>query len=181
MAAVRMPRPTCRRRREGPVVRFARWPRHAYVVTDRKRAAAARAQRREREALPLLAGIVAEGQPPVEAVMAERLVRWAETEAARRSARARRWREARRRLDALPAAERVAALAHWNGHRWLPGDPTYLLDLLHGLATGRLAVADGTLHAARPVIPVAEAVAAFGPAKPVARGWLAPVRGRGGG
>lgn len=157
-------------------MRFARWPRRTYVVTDRKRAAAARAQRREREALPLLAGIVAECHPPVEAVMAERLVRWAETEAAWRSRRARSWAEARRRLAALPPPARAAVLAHWNGHRWLPGHPTYLLDTLHELATGRLAVADGTLRRVRDVIPVAEAVAAFGPAKPVARGWLAPVR-----
>ena len=153
-------------------MRFARQPRHAYVVTDRKRAAAGRAQRRQREALPLLAELVAEGQPPVEVVMAERLVRWAESEAAWRAQRAADWHRARRWIAVLPPAERAAVLAYWNGHRWLPGTPTYLLDTLHALATGRLVIADGTLQSVRAVIPVSEAVAAFGPAKPLAHGWL---------
>jgi hypothetical protein len=56
-------------------MRFTRRPRHEYVVTDRKRAAAARAQRRQREAVPLLAPLIAETQPPIEAVMSARIQR----------------------------------------------------------------------------------------------------------
>jgi hypothetical protein len=58
----------------------------------------------------------------------------------------------------------------------MPGDPHYLLDTLHALATGRLEVADGTLRATRLTIAPTEAVAAFGPSKPLARGWLAARR-----
>lgn len=61
-------------------------------------------------------------------------------------------------------------LDDWNGHRWLPGDTSYLLDLLHGFATGRMTVEDGQVRPVRVTITAAEAVAAFGPSKPVAGG-----------
>jgi hypothetical protein len=157
-------------------MRFARLPRTTYVVTDRKRAAAARAQRRQREAFPLLADIIAETQPPIDAVMTERLARWGEHEVARRAQQAANWRRARQAIDALPPPTRTAVLHYWNTHRWMPATPVYLLDTLHALRCGRLAVAGGTLAPTRPVIAPSEALAAFGPVKPRARGWLQPVR-----
>lgn len=159
-------------------MRFTRRPRCGYEVTDRKRAAAARWQRRRREALPLLAPLIAEAQPGIDAVMAERVERWDRTEQRWRDRRAGQWRRARRRIDALDPAVRRAVLDHWNGHRWLPGDPMYLLDALHGLDTGRLLFEGGRIRPAVVEIPASQAFAAFGPAKPVARGLsgLAPAR-----
>ena len=72
-------------------MRFARRPRCEYLVTDRKRAAAARWQRRQRASLPLLAPLIAEGQPSVEQVMAERVMHWASTEQEWRDRRAAQW------------------------------------------------------------------------------------------
>jgi len=63
-------------------------------------------------------------------------------------------------------------LEYWNGHRWLPGDPMYLLDLLHGFGRGRTIIDEGRLRPAVVTIPVGEAVAAFGPAKPLAGAWF---------
>ena len=67
---------------------------------------------------------------------------------------------------------RRALLDYWNGHRWLPGDPMYLLDLLHGFGGGRLVIEDGRVRPVAVVIPVSEAVAAFGLSKPLAGAWF---------
>ena len=49
-------------------MRFRRWPRvSAYEDTPRKRAALARAQRTQRDRLPLLAPLIAERQPSADA------------------------------------------------------------------------------------------------------------------
>lgn len=61
-------------------MRFTRRPRCEYAVTDRKRAAAVRWQRRQRDSLPLLAPLIAEAQPGIDTVMAERVARWDSTE-----------------------------------------------------------------------------------------------------
>src|SRR4051812_38320137 len=161
-------------------MRFTGRPRAEYTVTDRKRAAAVRLQRRQREAFPLLALLIAERQPGIDAVIADRVENWSRTEQDWRDRRASQWRRARRALDVHDAATRAALLAYWNGHRWLPGDPSYLLDLLHGFRTGRLLLEHGQVRPAVITIPVAMATAAFGPAKPVSRGWFgsAPHRPR---
>jgi len=154
-------------------VRFRRRERSRYTVTDRKRAAAARSQKRQRDALPLLARLIAEQQPTIETVILERIASFDASEQASRDRRARDWRRARRGLDALAPDLRRALLNYWNDHRWLPGDPAYLLDLLHGLERGRLLITDGTVHPARTTITAADATAldAASP-KPIARGWL---------
>lgn len=153
-------------------MRFTTRPRCEYTVTDRKRAAALRLQRRQRDKLPLLASLIAETQPGIDEVMTTRVANWISWEQADRDRRARSWRKARQALDQQDPATRRALLAYWNGHRWLPGDPGYLLDMVHGLQTGRLVITDGQIRQARAVIPASEAVAAFGRPKPVARGWL---------
>ena len=153
-------------------MRFTRRPRCEYAVTERKRAAAARWQQRQRDSLPLLAPLIAVAQPSVEQVMAERVAHWDSTEQDCRDRRAGQWRRARRLLDEHAPAVRQALLAYWNGHRWLPGDPDYLLDMLHGFATGRLVLAEGTVRPAVTEIPASQALAAFGRGKPPARGWL---------
>jgi len=50
-------------------LRFTRRPRCEYTVTDRKWAAAVRLQRRQRDKLPLLAPLIAETQPSIDALM----------------------------------------------------------------------------------------------------------------
>ena len=71
-------------------MRFHRSPRHPFTDTPRKRAALRRRQAKEREALPLLAALVAEAQPSEDAVMEGRAAQWLVSEA-----RARKWRAAR--------------------------------------------------------------------------------------
>lgn len=153
-------------------MRFTRRPRCEYAVTDRKRAAAVRLQRRQREKLPLLAPLIAEAQPDIDEVMATRVAHWVEWEQRDRDRRAAKWREARAALDRHEPATRRALLDYWNGHRWLPGDSMYLLDLLHGFGRGRLIMEDGRVRPAVVTIPVSEAIAAFGPSKPVAGAWF---------
>ncbi len=153
-------------------MRFTRRPRCEYTVTGRKRAAAVRLQRRQRDKLPLLAPLIAEIQPPIDEVMTTRVANWITWEQADRDRRAALWRKARALLDRHEPATRRALLDYWNGHRWLPGDPSYLLDLLHGFETGRMVIDDGRARPAAVTIPVSQAVAAFGPPKPVSGGWL---------
>lgn len=65
--------------------------------SSRKRAACSRSQRRHREAFPLLAPLIAEQQPAIDDVMAQRAVRWLEDQKAYRARRAAGWRAARAR------------------------------------------------------------------------------------
>ena len=153
-------------------VRFKRRPRTPYTVTDRKRAAARRLQQRQREALPLLAALVAEQQPCIDQLMEDRVRAWGVSEQSARDWQAQRWREARRILESYEPETRCALLTYWNGHRWLPADASYLLDMLGGFKRGRLVMVDGAIQPARVVISVAEATAVSWGRKPVARGWL---------
>lgn len=109
-----------------------------FVDTARKRANALRAQQRQRNALPLLAAIIAETQPSIDDVMVQRGERAAIWEQDQRDWHARCWREGRRALAALPGDMRARALAYWNGHRWLPANGGYLLDMVHSIERGKL-------------------------------------------
>ena len=153
-------------------MRFTRRPRCPYTVTDRKRAAAVRLQRRQRDKLPLLAPLIAQAQPSIDAVMTARVTHWIASEQRDRDRRAAQWREGRATLDGHDLATRRALLDYWNGHRWLPGDPTYLLDLLHGFETGRYVIDNRQLRPVSITISVSQAVAAFGPPKPLAGAWF---------
>jgi len=154
-------------------VRFIRArPRTPYNVTDRKRAAARRWQKRQRDALPLLAALVAEQQPSIDQVMEDRERTWTRFEQSDRDQRARRWRSARRQLYSYDPATRRTLLDYWNGHRWLPADPSYLSDMLHGFQRGRLVIIDGVLQPARTSITIAELADTEPTWKPVALGWL---------
>ena len=107
--------------------------------TSRKRAGCARAQRRERDAFPLLAPLIAEQQPAIEAVMAQRATRWIEDQKQYRARRAADWRRARARLASYAPDTRAKLLAYWRSCKW-PGDPSYFLSMLHMFDTDRLAV-----------------------------------------
>lgn len=119
-------------------MRFQRYARYAYRATPRKSAAILRRQRREREALPLFAAQVASCQLSVDD---EHRLRTMAAEASQREWRAmlaRDWRRARAELRNFDPALRRQLLDHWNRHRWLPGTPGYLLNMLHRYRTGRL-------------------------------------------
>lgn len=118
-------------------MRFKPWPRHAFTDTERKRAALRRKQRQERETLPLFAEQIAEEQPTEDQVMKERAEQWEAQEVRDRSGRAKKWREARRLIDALPDDERRAVRRAWDCAPY-PADPSYLLSVLHSYSLGRI-------------------------------------------
>ena len=119
-------------------MRFKRWPRVSpYEDTTRKRAAFHRSQKQQRDKLPLLADLIAEQQPGVDAEMARRAVWWPEQQQEDRDRRARTWRRARARLAAYGDNLRPVLRQLWQDCPY-PGDPSYLLDLLRGVDTGRV-------------------------------------------
>lgn len=118
-------------------MRFKSWPRHAFTDTPRKRAALRRKQRMEREALPLFAEQIAEKQPSEDQVMENRAKAWSEQEVRDRSARAGKWREARRMINSMPKYERRAVRRAWDCAPY-PADPSYLLSVLHSYSLGRI-------------------------------------------
>ena len=113
-------------------MRFTRRPRCDYTVTDRRRAAALRLHRRQRDSLPLLAPLIAETEPSIDEVMNARVSNWIVTTQEERVRWATSWRRAQPALEAHEPALRRALLTYWNSHRWLPGHPSYLLDMLQG-------------------------------------------------
>lgn len=119
-------------------MRFAKWPRPtAYEETSRKRAAFAHKQRREREALPLFADLIARGQHSVEEEMARRAEWWPRQQQDRRDARAAVWRSARASLFAFPEAQRRTIRRAWRDCPY-PADPASFADLLHQIRIGKV-------------------------------------------
>ncbi len=130
-------------------MRFIKSTRHPFTDTARKRAALARKQRAERDALPLFAAEIAAGQRSPDDVMQARAVSWAVSQARRRQWRAERWRQARREIDAMPPRMRRKVRAAWDGAPY-PADPVYLLDFLHDLRVGRCSI-DALTFTPKPV------------------------------
>jgi hypothetical protein len=119
-------------------MRFRRWPRPArYEDTPRKRAAYLRKQDRECESRPLFAAIVRSDQHDVATEMNRRAERWDQDERNTRAARAARWRNVRARLFALEPARRQTIRNLWRDCPY-PADPSYLGDLLHQIAVGKI-------------------------------------------
>ncbi|UBS33921.1 hypothetical protein LBX01_04685 [Altererythrobacter sp. N1] len=119
-------------------MRFRKWPRpKQYEETSRKRAAFLTKQRREREALPLFADIIAAGQHSVEEEIARRAEWWPRQQQDRRDERAAVWRKARARLFALPAERRRTIRALWRECPY-PADPYSFADFLHQIEVGKL-------------------------------------------
>jgi hypothetical protein len=111
-------------------MRFQRLERSAYEVTELKRKAILRSQRRERERYPLFADAIAAEQPSVEHVVAARTQAWEASVRAERKRRAFDWLRARQELASFPPAEAARLRDHWNRHRWYPAVPSYLLSML---------------------------------------------------
>lgn len=118
-------------------MRFSRYGHCEFRDTPRKRAAFARKQLAEQQAFPLFAEEIAEQQHSVDEEMAARSLNWAKREREDRQQRAVKWREGRRRLAAYPEDERRQLLAYWQRCSW-PGDPTYLLSMMHMYDNQRL-------------------------------------------
>ena len=77
--------------------------------------------------------------------------------------------------SAKPLVPLLSFVQHWDHHwyAWLPGDPVYLLDLLHGVERGRLVIVRGTVRPAHSTIDAADAAALEATSrKPIAPGWL---------
>ncbi|PPQ35158.1 hypothetical protein SAMN06265338_1326 [Rhodoblastus acidophilus] len=118
-------------------MRFRRWPRPTpYEDTPRKRAAFARKQRLEREALPLYASEIAENQHSADEEMARRAVTWDRVEHSKRAYHALKWREARARLFAFPESVRLQIRRIWRDCPY-PPDHAYFCDLLRQIQLGK--------------------------------------------
>lgn len=120
-------------------MRFLSSARHPFTDTARKRAALARRQTADREALQLFAAEIAARQKSPDDVMQARANARAAHEARSRLRRADQWRRARLLIDAMPPRQRRRVRAAWNGAPY-PADPVYLLDFLHSLEAGRIAL-----------------------------------------
>lgn len=118
-------------------MRFNRYGRFEFKDTERKRAAFARKQRKERESLPLFAEQIAAEQIGVDEAMRLRSAGWDRHQREGRQRRAADWRRARARLNSYPAEQRKQLLAFWQRCPY-PGDPSYLLTMLHSFDNGRL-------------------------------------------
>lgn len=119
-------------------MRFRTRPRPTpYEETGRKRAAFLAKQRREREALPLFAGVIADGQYGVDEEMARRAEIWPRRQQQDRDDRARKWRKARARLFAFDDGLRHVIRGAWRTCPY-PEDPSYFADLLHQIGVGKI-------------------------------------------
>jgi hypothetical protein len=119
-------------------MRFRKWPRPtAYEETSRKRAAFATKQRREREAMPLFADMIAATQHSVDEEMARRAAWWPDQQQRLRDERAAVWRQARTRLFAFPEALRRSIRRAWRDCPH-PADPYSFADLLHQIRVGKV-------------------------------------------
>lgn len=118
-------------------MRFKKRDRYEFQDTPRKRGALLRKQRQEREAMPLFSAAIEAEQPAADDVMRQRAERWRRHELEGRSMRAADWRRARARLASYPELIRTQLRAYWQACGW-PGDPGYLISMLHMHDTGRL-------------------------------------------
>ena len=111
-------------------MRFSRFPRveQPSPPSARRIAAARRAVQAEQDRYPLFPQLVTHHTPEARlaAIDKHRVEWWQE----QRDFRADRWRKARSSLRALPPGPRNGIIRYWQ-HGSLPGDPTYLLGLIH--------------------------------------------------
>ena len=119
-------------------MRFHKWPRlTAYQETSRKRAAFLTKQRREREALPMFADMIAATQHCVDEEMFRRARWWPQQQQRLHDERAKVWRRARARLFAFPDAVRCSIRRAWRDCPY-PADPYSFADLLHEIRIGKV-------------------------------------------
>ena len=110
-------------------MRFTRYPKdEPYQITSRKLSAARRAVQKEKDRYPLFPELL-KHQTAEErlASIAEERESWGHE---RRNRHARLWRKARRALRELPPGPRAAIKRYWK-ICGCPGDPVYLLTIIH--------------------------------------------------
>jgi hypothetical protein len=110
-------------------MRFTRYPRwEPYEVTPRKLAAARRAVQKQKDRYPLFPELLKHqtAEERLASIADERQKWWHEM----RDRHAELWRRARKALRELPAGP-CAAIKHYWEIRSCPGDPVYLLSIIH--------------------------------------------------
>lgn len=131
-------------------MQFNRKVRHGpRTITPRKLAAYERSCRAKRDALPLLAPLIAEAQLPAAEEMARRQASDLIWEQRNRDDHAAKWRQVRARLFALPDHARHAVLSRYNSSRWFPREPGLLATIIQDTLKG-VPVAADTLPAVSP-------------------------------
>ncbi len=116
-------------------MKFRPCPRYgSFVDTPRKRAAARRRHQRERDSLPLFAGMIALAQPSIDTLMLARAHDWDVHEQRDRDHKAQNWRSVRADIFALPPDQRRLIHAHAQ-HYGGPLNPTAYA-YFYALATG---------------------------------------------
>jgi hypothetical protein len=119
-------------------MRFSRVEDFEFQDTPLKRKYILRRQRKEREACPLFAGEIAAQQaagPTIDEEMERRAKAFAEGHQKDRDARARKWREARKRLFSFPPDQRRLIVKAWNEGCY-PLDPWYFSGMLLQIERG---------------------------------------------
>jgi hypothetical protein len=110
-------------------MRFTRYPKgEPYQITPRKLAAARRAVQREKDRYPLFPEVLKHqtAEDRLASIADERERWWYEM----RDRHAKLWRKARQNLNRLPPGPRAAIKRYWEICGY-PGDPIYLLTIIH--------------------------------------------------
>ncbi len=116
---------------------FERTPKvRPFAETPRKLTNIARKQQRERDALPLLGPLIAEGQPTPTQEIQSYARRWHQAQMNRRAELAQVWKRARTRLYSLPPAARQTARRSWNASPY-PKSAYSFADFIHSIVTGK--------------------------------------------
>jgi hypothetical protein len=111
-------------------MRFNRYPKgEAYQITPRKLAAARRAVQREKDRYPLFPELLKHqtAEDRLASIANEQEAWWQQM----LDRHANMWRKARQSLNRLPPGPRAAIKRYWK-ICGCPGDPVYLLTLVHG-------------------------------------------------
>jgi hypothetical protein len=107
----------------------------ARPVSGQRRAAAKRTLDRLRDEVSLFPDLQPTETPDerikrLDAEFAVRLQAW-------RDVRAANWRRARRAVKALVEPQRAQFEERYTANRFMPGDPVYVLEILHSIKSGR--------------------------------------------
>ena len=110
-------------------MRFTRYPRaESYQITPRKLAAARRAVQREKDRYPLFPELLTHqtAEQRIASIATSREEWWQNV----RDHQAKQWRLARKSLHDLSPGPRAAITRYWQVCGF-PGDPVYLLSIIH--------------------------------------------------
>ncbi|WP_343609306.1 hypothetical protein [Novosphingobium sp.] len=126
-------------------MKVAKYPRHPFNDTQRKRSFVGIKHKREQEKFPLFAAEIAAAQRGVDTIMQERAENWTQRQIESRAKRAMEWIKARWMLKLLPDHERKAFEAYYQRTRY-PMDPGYVRTVLRMFLDGRLLMFEGRVE-----------------------------------